>query len=66
MAVILELGSACRPEPNGTFAGVVVTQEFVSRPEVAGLVRAVEKVPGDDHPVAKGQQLAPSDRKSVV
>ena len=38
MAVILELDSACRPETDGAFAGMVITQEFVNRPEIAGFV----------------------------
>ena len=60
MAVILELDSACGPQTDGAFAGVVITQEFISRPEVAGLVLPVVKVSCDNHLIAKGQQLAPS------
>ena len=60
MAVILELDLACIPQSNGAFAGVVFTQEFINRPEVAGLVLSVVIVSGNDHLVTEIQQLAPS------
>ena len=60
VAVIFKLGLACRPQSDGSFAGMVIVKELVGCSEVAGLVLPVVVVSRDDHLVSKGQQLAPS------
>ena len=44
MAVILEFDLACRPQSDGSLAGMVIVKELVGRSEVAGLVLPVVEV----------------------